>query len=90
MAKKQTNTSVIAVYKDKHTETFETIEEASEKTGLAVNSIKANIGIAIATESSENFPVQIGKKYNIKKTGESNILDNVNLFDNFMLYKYPK
>mgnify|MGYP006336320131 FL=1 len=42
------------------------------------------------TESSENFPVQIGKKYNIKKTGESNILDNVNLFDNFMLYKYPK
>ena len=52
--------------------------------------MNASIGIAIATESSENFPVQIGKKYNIKKTGESNILDNVNLFDNFMLYKYPK
>ena len=41
MAKKQTDTSVIATYKDKHTETFQTIEEASEKTGLSVNSIKS-------------------------------------------------
>ena len=41
MAKKQTNTSVIATYKDKHTETFQTIEEASEKTGLPINSIKS-------------------------------------------------
>ena len=39
--KKQTNTSVIATYKDKSTETFQTIEEASEKTGLPVNSIKS-------------------------------------------------
>ena len=50
----------------------------------SVNSINANIGIAIATESSANLPVHIGKKYKIKKTGESKILDNVNLFDNFM------
>lgn len=39
--KKQVNTSVTATYRDGHTETFQTIEEASEKTGLEVNSIKA-------------------------------------------------
>lgn len=43
MAKKkiQTNTSVTVTYKNGNTETFETIELASESTGLAVNSIKA-------------------------------------------------
>ena len=51
--------------------------------------MNASIGIAMHTESFEKLPVQIGKKYNIKKTGESSILDNVNLFDNFMFYKYP-
>lgn len=39
--KNQVNTSVTATYRDGHTETFQTIEEASEKTGLEVNSIKA-------------------------------------------------
>lgn len=41
MAKKQTNTSVTVTYKDGTQETFETIELASEKTGLEINSIKA-------------------------------------------------
>ena len=42
MAKKvQTNTSVTVTYKDGKQETFETIELASEKTGLEVNSIKS-------------------------------------------------
>lgn len=39
--KKQTNTSVIATYKTGEERTFETIEEASEVTGLSVNSIKS-------------------------------------------------
>lgn len=39
--KKQNNTSVIATYKNGNTVTFETIEEASEQTGLSVNSIKS-------------------------------------------------
>lgn len=42
MAKKvQTNTSVIVTYKNGKQETFETIELASEKTGLEINSIKS-------------------------------------------------
>ena len=41
MAKKQLNTSVTVTYKNGNTETFETIELASEKTGLEINSIKA-------------------------------------------------
>lgn len=42
MAKKQQlNTSVTATYKNGQQETFETIELASEKTGLEVNSIKS-------------------------------------------------
>lgn len=41
MKKKQLNTSVIATFKDGSTRTFDTIEEASEFTQLAVNSIKA-------------------------------------------------
>lgn len=42
MAKKsQTNTSVTATYKNGTTEVFETIELASEKIGLEINSIKA-------------------------------------------------
>ena len=41
MAKKQLNTSVTVTYKNVDTETFETIELASEKTGLEINSIKA-------------------------------------------------
>ena len=41
MAKKQVNTSVEVTYKDGTKEVFETIEIASEKTGLEVNSIKA-------------------------------------------------
>lgn len=41
MAKKQVNTSVEVTYKNGSKEIFETIELASEKTGLEVNSIKA-------------------------------------------------
>ena len=41
MKKKQLNTSVIATFKDGSTMTFETIELASEHTGLEVNSIKS-------------------------------------------------
>ena len=41
MKKKQLNTSVIAVFKDGSTKTFNTIEEASEYTQLGVNSIKS-------------------------------------------------
>lgn len=42
MAKKQqTNTSVEVTYKNGTKETFETIELASEKTGLEINSIKS-------------------------------------------------
>ena len=41
MAKKQVNTSVEVTYKDGTKEVFETIEIASEKTGLEVNSIKS-------------------------------------------------
>lgn len=37
----QTNTSVTATYKDGSTKTFETIELASEETGLEINSIKS-------------------------------------------------
>lgn len=39
--KKQTNTSVTVTYKNKTSETFETIEEAAEKTQLEINSIKS-------------------------------------------------
>ena len=39
--KKQTNTSVTATFKNGEKKTFETIEEASEVTGLEINSIKA-------------------------------------------------
>lgn len=39
--KKQTNTSVTVTYKNKTSETFETIEEAAEKTNLEINSIKS-------------------------------------------------
>ena len=39
--KKQTNTSVTAAFKNGEKKTFETIEEASEVTGLEINSIKA-------------------------------------------------
>ena len=41
MAKKQTNTSVEVTYKNGTKEVFETIELASEKTGLEVSSIKS-------------------------------------------------
>ena len=41
MRKKQLNTSVIATFKDGSTKTFDTIEQASEFTNLAVNSIKS-------------------------------------------------
>lgn len=41
MAKKQTNTSVTVTYKNGTQETFETIQLASEKTGLEINSIKS-------------------------------------------------
>lgn len=41
MAKKQVNTSVEVTYKNGSKEVFETIELASEKTGLEINSIKA-------------------------------------------------
>lgn len=41
MAKKQENTSVEVTYKNGSKEVFETIELASEKTGLPVNSIKS-------------------------------------------------
>ena len=41
MKKKQLNTSVIATFKDGSTMTFDTIELASEHTGLEVNSIKS-------------------------------------------------
>lgn len=41
MAKKQTNTSVEVTYKNGTKEIFETIELASEKTGLEVGSIKS-------------------------------------------------
>ena len=37
----QTNTSVTATYKNGSTKTFETIELASEETGLEINSIKS-------------------------------------------------
>lgn len=39
--KKQTNTKVTAFYKDGTTNTFETIEAASEFTGLSITSIKS-------------------------------------------------
>lgn len=41
MKKKQLNTSVTATFKDGNSITFNTIEEASEFTGLTTNSIKA-------------------------------------------------
>ena len=41
MGKTQLNTSVTATYKDGSTKTFNTIEEASESTGLSVQSIKS-------------------------------------------------
>lgn len=41
MKKTQLNTSVIATYKNGNTQIFNTIEEASEQTGLTVNSIKS-------------------------------------------------
>lgn len=41
MKKKQLNTSVTATFKDGNSITFNTIEEASESTGLTTNSIKA-------------------------------------------------
>ncbi len=39
--KKQTNTSIIATYRNGSQKTFNTIEEASEITGLEISSIKA-------------------------------------------------
>lgn len=39
-SKPQLNTAVIAHYKDGHTEKFNSIEEASENTGVTANSIK--------------------------------------------------
>lgn len=39
--KKQTNTSVTAIFKDGSRKTFESVELASEGTGLEINSIKA-------------------------------------------------
>ena len=41
MKKTQINTSVIATFKNGDTKTFNTIEEASEHTGLEINSIKS-------------------------------------------------
>ena len=41
MGKKQLNTSVTATYKNGSTKTFNTIEEASEFTGLSIQSIKS-------------------------------------------------
>ena len=41
MGKTQLNTSVTATYKDGSTKTFNTIEEASESTGLSIQSIKS-------------------------------------------------
>ena len=41
MAKKQTNTSVTAKFRDGTTQTFNTIEEASEELNMEINSIKS-------------------------------------------------
>ena len=41
MAKKQLNTACTVTYKNGTQETFETIQLASEKTGLEINSIKS-------------------------------------------------
>lgn len=58
MAKKvQTNTSVTVTYKGGKQETFETIELASEKTGLEINSIKSRANKPGSGSKDKKFPM---------------------------------
>ena len=73
MAKKvQTNTSVIVTYKDGKQETFETIELASEKTGLEVNSIKSRANKPGSGSKSKDGMTFIWADESVRRSKQAN------------------